>query len=163
MAGDNTSVNGVRDLSKIWDGANSNPGILHTVENAPGFNFPHHFTFDMGVLAKLSRFRLWGRTDSGAFTGHSPRFFEIWGASELSADPLDEGYWKTDEWRTDWQLMGDHEIIRGDAADWAAGWEYIINDNITHVRYIRIVIKNQNWQGSNCVNIGEITLWGDDL
>ena len=49
LAGDNTSVNGVRDLSKIWDGANSNPGILHTVENAPGFNFPHHFTFDMGV------------------------------------------------------------------------------------------------------------------
>ena len=59
--------------------------------------------------------------------------------------------------------MGDHEIIKGDAADWAAGWEYEINEDISRVRYIRLVIKNQNWQGSNCVNIGEITLWGDDL
>lgn len=163
LAGDNTSVNGVRDLSKIWDGATANPGILHTVENADGFNFPHHFTFDMGVSAKLSRFRLWPRTEAGAFTGHSPRFFEIWGANELNVDPSDEAYWKSNEWKEDWQLLGDHEISRGGASDWTAGWEYPVDESISRVRYIRLVIKNQNWQGSNCVNIGEITLWGDDL
>src|SRR3546814_435073 len=56
LAGDNTSVNGDRNLARIWDGKIGNPDILHTVENAAGFNFPHHFTFDMGVPAELSRF-----------------------------------------------------------------------------------------------------------
>lgn len=166
LAGDNTSVNGVRDLSKIWDGATGNPGILHTVENAAGFNFPHHFTFDMGVLADVSRFRIWPRTDAGAFTGHSPRFFEIWGTDELKKAPDDEGYWKTDDWKADWKLMGDHEIVKP-ATDlstvWSAGWEYDVNESIGQVRYIRLVIKSPNWQNSNCINIGEITLWGDDL
>ncbi len=166
LAGDNTSVNGDRGLSRIWDGAISNPGILHTVENAAGFNFPHHFTFDMGVLADISRFHIWPRTDAGAFTGHSPRYFEIWGTNELKNTPDDEGYWKTDAWKEDWKLMGDHEIIRpgsDQGAAWSAGWEYDVSEEIGRVRYIRLVIKNENWQGSNCVNIGEITLWGDDL
>ncbi len=166
LTGDNTSVNNSRDLSRIWDGSPTNPNILHTVENAAGFNFPHHFTFDMGVLAEISRLRIWPRTDAGAFTGHSPRYFEIWGSNELKNASDDETYWKTEAWKEDWKLMGDHEIIRpgsDQAAAWAAGWEYDVNEEIGRVRYIRLVIKNQNWQGSNCVNIGEITLWGDDL
>ncbi len=168
LAGDNTSVNGVRDLSKIWDGAISNPGILHTVENAPGFNFPHHFTFDMGVPAKLSRFRIWPRTDVGPFNGHSPRFFEIWGTDELKRSADDASYWTTDEWKADWKLMGDHEIVKPSSTSdqtkaWNEGWEFPVNESVGDVRYIRLVIKSPNWQGSNCVNLGEITLWGDDL
>ncbi len=163
LAGDNTTVSNNRDLSRIWDGGTTSPSILHTVDNAPGFSFPHHFTFDMGVLAKLSRYRIWPRTETGAFTGHSPRFFEIWGTDELKAAPSNEAYWKTGEWKSDWQLLGDHEILRGGDSDWKAGWEYPVDEGVPRVRYIRLVIKNQNWQGSNCVNIGEITLWGDDL
>lgn len=166
LAGDNTTNTNGRDLSKIWDGATANPGILHTVDNAPGFNFPHHFTFDMSVLADVSRFRIWPRTDAGAFTGHSPRFFEIWGTDELKKAPDDEGYWKTDDWKADWKLMGDHEIVKPSVdpnTSWSAGWEYDVNENIGQVRYIRLVIKSPNWQNSNCVNLGEITLWGDDL
>jgi len=168
LAGDNTSVNGDRDLTRIWDGKPGNPNILHTVENAAGFNFPHHFTFDMGVQAALSRFRLWPRTDAGAFTGHSPRYFEVWATDELKRPEDDNAYWTSDEWKSDWKLIGDHEIIKpavaGDqAAEWSAGWEYPIGEEVGRVRYIRLVIKNSNWQGSNCVNLGEITLWGDDL
>ena len=165
MAGDNTSVNGVRDLSKIWDGAIANPGILHTIENAPGFFMPNNFTFDMGVSAKLSRFRIWPRTDAGSFTGHSPKQFEIWGTNELKANSNDQNYWTTNEWKSDWELMGNHEIIQPSSdlgTAWTSGWEFNINENINRVRYIRLIIKS-NWQGSNCVNIGEITLWGDDL
>lgn len=168
LAGDNTSVNNSRNLSKIWDKATANPGILHTIENAPGFNFPHHFTFDMGALAEISRFRIWPRTDAVAFTGHSPRYFEIWGTAELGKAQDDESYWKSVDWKNDWILLGDHEIIKpatdaDQKAEWAAGWEYEVNEDIGRVRYIRLVIKNSNWQGANCVNIGELTLWGDDL
>jgi len=168
LSGDNTSVAGDRDLARIWDGITGNPNILHTAENAPGFNFPHHFTFDMGALAELSRFRIWPRTEAGAFTGHSPRYFEIWATDELKRPADDEAYWKSDSWKSDWKLIGDHEIIKpataaDQAAEWTAGWEYGVGDGIGRVRYVRLVIKNSNWQGSNCVNIGEITLWGDDL
>lgn len=165
LPGDNTSVNGVRDLACIWDGAIANPGILHTVENAAGFNFPHHFTFDMGRASNLSRFRIWPRTDSGAFTGHSPRYFEIWGTASLKNEDND-AYWTSDAWKADWTMLGDHEIIKPETdaeqkAAWAGGWEYPVSENAGAVRYIRLVIKNSNWQGSNCVNIAEITLWGD--
>lgn len=165
LAGDNTSVSNGRGLSRIWDGATTSPGILHTIENAPGFNSPHHFTFDMGVAAQISRFRIWPRTEEGAFTGHSPKHFEIWGTNELKSDPADENYWTTDEWKADWERMGDHEIIRPESnqgAVWTAGWEYEVDENISRVRYIRLIVRS-NWRGSNCVNIGEITLWGDDL
>lgn len=166
LAGDNTSVNGVRDLSRIWDGGISNPKILHMIENAAGFNFPHYFTFDMGVLAELSRFHLWPRTDAGAFTEHSPQYFELWGSDELTMPSDDESYWNSEVWKADWKLLGDHEIVKpatDQGTQWAAGWEYDAVGNIGSVRYIRLVVKNSNWQNSNCVNLGEITLWGDDL
>ena len=168
LAGDNTSVNGDRNLARIWDGKTSNPDILHTVENAPGFNFPHHFTFDMGVEAALSRFRLWARTEAGLFSGHSPRYFEIWATDELKRPADDNAYWTSDAWKSDWKLLGDHEITKPATAEeqetaWKGGWEYPVAEDIGKVRYIRLIIKDSNWQGSNCVNLGEITLWGDDL
>ncbi|MDR0421611.1 MAG: hypothetical protein LBH72_01195 [Proteiniphilum sp.] len=163
LPGDNTSVNQSRDLQRIWDGNTRNTGILHTVEGQ--FGFPHHFTFDMGVVAEISRFRLWPRVDAAAFTGHSPRSFEVWGAETLK-EGVDETYWTSDEWRNDWKILGAHEITRpATEVDqiWNAGWEYKVNEEIGGIRYIRLVIKEPNWQNSNCVNIGEITLWGDPV
>lgn len=168
LAGDNNSVlsNG-RSLDKIWDGATGNPGILHTTENDPAFSNPHHFTFNLGALAEIHRFRLWPRTDAGAFTGHSPQQFEVWATDELKASPDDESYWKSDDWKSDWKLLKDCSIIKPANADsqkteWAAGWEFNVDEGMGRVRYIRLVVKS-NWQGTNCVNIGEVTFWGDDL
>jgi hypothetical protein len=164
LAGDNTSVNGDRNLARIWDGAISNPGILHTVENATGFNAPHHFTFDMGTTSTLTHFHLWPRTDAGSYSGHSPRFFEVWATAELKGDPADTSYWTTDAWKADWKIVGDYEIINDGSADtWRAGWDYAVDtEEIAAVRYIRLVMKSPNWQNSNCVNIGEITFWGNN-
>lgn len=168
LSGDNNTVlSGGRSLDKIWDKATGNPGILHTTENAEGFNMPHHFTFEIGVLAEIHRFRLWPRTDAGAFTGHSPQTFEVWATDELKAPAEDEAYWKSDAWKSDWKMLKDCSITKPGSADtqkteWAAGWEYNIEDGIGRVRYIRLIVKS-NWQGTNCVNIGEITFWGDDL
>lgn len=169
LAGDNNTVlSGGRSLDKIWDGSTANPGILHTTENVPGFNFPHRFTFDMGVLAEIYRFHFWPRTDASPYTGHSPQYFEVWATDELKAASDDESYWKSEAWKSDWKMLKDCAIIKPSASDaqkieWAAGWEYEVDEGIGRVRYIRLVIKESNWGGTNCVNIGEMTFWGNDL
>ncbi|MDR2682670.1 MAG: hypothetical protein LBB64_02230, partial [Dysgonamonadaceae bacterium] len=220
---------GQRSLAKIWDGgsANNTNGmtILHTEDQSGNasarFKFPHHFTFDIGVLATLSRFHLWCRTDNGAFTGHSPRFFELWATDApkeledfatkddfelyyrttyvvqkdpgnyLSAfDPLyvdkitqaqanSRNYVAPDpepgiyNWQQDWVKLGDFEMEKpsgsnfntsndADKALWAAGSDFNLIDVGKKVRYLRLVIKYPNWQNTNCINLGEISLYGDD-
>jgi hypothetical protein len=221
---------GQRSLVKIWDGgsANNTNGmtILHTEDQSGNanarFKFPHHFTFDIGVLASLSRFHLWARTDNGAFTGHSPRFFELWATDvpkELEDFPSKdefEKYYRTTyvvqknpgnylsssdplyvdkitqaqanslnyvapepepdiyNWQKDWVKLGDFGIEKpsgsnyntsndADKAIWANGFDFNLIDTGKKVRYLRLVIKYPNWQNSNCINLGEISVYGDDI
>jgi len=165
-AGDNNTANNSRNLARIWDGKTANPNILHTVSNASGFTWPHHFTWDIGVLCDLSKFHIWPRTDgSNSYYGHQPKAFELWVAAELKADLSDESYWKTDSWKDDWYKVIDVEVekaVSNALATWQAGWEYDIEQLPERVRYFRLVAKS-NWGGENCVNIGEVSIYGDDL
>lgn len=221
---------GQRSLAKIWDGGSANntngSTILHTEDQSGNatarFKFPHHFTFDIGVPALLSRLHIWCRTDNGAFTGHSPRFFELWATDapkELEDFPTKddfENYYRTTyvvqkdpgnylssgdplyvdkvtqaaansrnyvtpnpepgihNWQQDWVKLGDFEIGKpsgsnfnssndADKALWSGGSDFNLNDAGKKVRYLRLVIKYPNWQNTNCINLGEITLYGDDI
>jgi hypothetical protein len=221
---------GQRSLAKIWDGgsANNTNGmtILHTEDQSGNasarFKFPHHFTFDIGVPASLSRLQIWCRTDNAAFTGHSPRFFELWATDApkevedfptkddfekyyrttyvtqkdpgnylSSSDPLyvdkvtqaqansrnyvspepEQGIYN---WQNDWVKLGDFEITKpsasnyntsndADKALWSGGSDFNLIDVKKKVRYLRLVIKYPNWQNTNCINLGEITIYGDDI
>ncbi|MDR0699139.1 MAG: hypothetical protein LBG28_07995 [Tannerella sp.] len=221
---------GQRSLAKIWDGgaANNTNGmtILHTEDQSGNagarFKFPHHFTFDIGVPATLSRLHIWCRVDNGAFTGHSPRFFELWATDapkELEDFPSKddfERYYRTTyvvqknpddylsssapqyvdkvtqaqansrnyvspdpepgihNWQEDWVKLGDFEIEKpsasayntsndADKALWSSGSDFNLIEVGKKVRYLRLVIKFPNWQNTNCINLGEITLYGDDI
>jgi hypothetical protein len=221
---------GQRSLAKIWDGGSANNvnnmTILHTEDQSGNasarFKFPHHFTFDIGVLATLSRFHLWARTDNAAFTGHSPRFFELWATDEpkelddfATKDEFEQYYRTTyvvqkdpnnylasgdaayvdkltqaqansrnyvasnpapgiNNWQNDWVKLGDFEIEKpsalnfnssndADKAVWAAGSDFNLNEVGKKVRYLRLIIKYPNWQNTNCINLGEISLYGDDI
>lgn len=230
--GDNTSYSNDRSLDKIWDGGtrNSTNGmtILHTLDysSATGsgilFKFPHKFTFDIGHLADLYRFKIWGRVDNTAFTGHSPRFIEVWGVDELktqddfATEAEFEDYYNTtyvvqknpldylsksdasyvdifsntnsnsanfvetapetgkQNWQADWHKLGDFEIEKpsgyaygskndADVSAWEEGFAFNLNEISEKVRYIRILVKYPNWQNTNCINLGEVTFYGDDL
>jgi hypothetical protein len=200
--------------------------ILHTEDQSgnagAGFKFPHHFTFDIGIPATLSRLHIWCRVDNAAFTGHSPRFFELWATDapkELKDFPSKddfERYYRTTyvtqkkpddylsntapqytdkvtqaqansrnyvsstpepgiyNWQEDWVKLGDFEIEKpsasayntsndADKALWSNGSDFNLIDVGTKVRYLRLVIKYPNWQNTNCINLGEITLYGDDI
>ncbi|MDR1864104.1 MAG: hypothetical protein LBR08_00865 [Bacteroidales bacterium] len=205
---------GRRCIWQLWDGgtrnATDNKSILHTSDNAANFKFPHQFTFDIGVLATLSRIRVWPRVDNASFSGHSPRYFEIWAtdvpkAMEDFADqPAFEQYYRTTyvvhntpdgqiqanasgdtykdadpapgiyNWQEDWVKLGDFEMAKpsglpfnqrnaDDDAVWEAGFDFDLLDTGEKYQYIRLVIKYPNWQHSNCVNLGEISLYGDDI
>jgi hypothetical protein len=221
---------GQRSLAKIWDGgsANNTNGmtILHTEDQSGNanarFKFPHHFTFDIGVQATLSKLHVWCRTDNAAFTGHSPRYFELWATDvpkeldDFSSQADFEKYYKTTyvvqkdpgnylsssdplyvdkitqaqansrnyvtpapvpgiyNWQQDWVKLGDFEITKpsgsnfntsndADKAIWSAGSDFNLIDVGKKVRYLRLVIKYPNWQNTNCINLGEITLYGDDI
>jgi hypothetical protein len=222
---------GQRSLAKIWDGgaANNTNGktILHTEDQSGNanarFKFPHHFTIDIGAQegAVLSRMELFARVDNGSFSGHSPRFFEIW-ATDVPKERDDfatqaefETYYRTTyvtqrdpakydandddytdkqsnydnrchnfvapapapgiyNWQEDWIKLGDFECEKpsamnynqrndADNAVWSGGFNFTFPDDGKRVRYIRLVIKFPNWQNTNCVNLGEITLYGDDI
>lgn len=232
---------GQRALNKIWDGGavnnSNNRSILHTEDQSGNasarFKFPHHFTFDMGADAVLSRFKIWARADNGAFTGHNPRFFEIWATDvpkeleDFASQEAFEEYYRTTyvtqkdpakydandddytdkltqvdsrsatyiaetpaagiyNWQEDWVKLGDFEIEKpsgsnyntsndADKALWgtssanspealeSCGFSFNLPESAKKYRYIRLVIKFPNWQNTNCINLGEVSFYGDDI
>ncbi len=233
---------GQRSLAKIWDGGAANNSnsrtILHTEDQSGNasarFKFPHHFTIDMGANAALSTFKIWCRADNGAFTGHSPRFFELWATDvpkelgDFADQAAFEQYYRTTyvtqkdpakyaandanytdkltqvdsrcttnyiattpaagiyNWQEDWVKLGDFEIEKpsglnynssndADKALWGSsstnspealescGFSFSLPESTKKYRYVRLVIKFPNWQNTNCINLGEISIYGDDI
>ncbi|MDR1154856.1 MAG: hypothetical protein LBL04_09090 [Bacteroidales bacterium] len=221
-----------RDIRQLWDNNTRNDaidgfrGILHTNDQstqweAALFKFPHKFTIDLGVPAILSRLHLWPRTDNGSFTGHNPRYFEIWATDEpkVIADFEDQAayevYYRTTyvthkpvdaqirknaagvddthphvndghlfieaapeagiyNWQQDWVRLGDFEYAKpsgmnhnsrndADNAAWTEGLDFSFPDTDQKFRYIRLVIKYPNWDQTNCINLGEVSFYGDDI
>jgi hypothetical protein len=223
------AVGDFRDIRQLWDNNTRNDavggfrGILHTNDQSgqwgnARFKFPHKFTIDIGAQATLSRLHLWPRTDNGSFTGHSPRYFEIWATdvlkeiSDFENQAAYEEYYRTTyvehravdnqvranpngdashsadgplfiapapaagiyNWQQDWVKLGDFECGKpsamnhgqrndADNAIWQEGFDFSLLDTGKRVRYIRLVIKYPNWDHTNCINLGEITLYGDDI
>jgi len=176
---DNTSVNGCNQVfTWLFDGNGTGTGCIswHTQENQPsttvGFTHPVLFTVDLGVDAILNRFRMWqGRyADYFLYGHHNPRTFEVWGTTTIPTGKSNV-YW-FEEWKQDWTLLGDLEIIKpsgapsGDvmaedraAAD--AGHEFYVPT--VPVRYLRFVVKS-TWIGDkdNCITLHELGFWGND-
>lgn len=122
-----------------------------------------YFAFDLGVEAKLSRFRLWPRRN-WIYQLHHLRTFEIWGTCDPNAtkDP--------DNW-DGWYKIMDCESFRpsgketgGDPTpeeiEYATqGEEWEVPIEAPRTRYIKILVHS-TWSNSRAAFINEITLWG---
>ncbi len=168
LLGDNYTVRTGRPIENIWD--NDLNVIWHTDPSA-GFIPPQTFTIDLGVEAKLSRLMLWNRPNEFIFSQHNVRYFEVWGAKELSHDRND-AYWLGDDWKDEWILLGDFEQIKPsglplgqytdeDVAATNAGSEFVFESGADEVRYIRFVVK-ETWGRTAALHIAEISVFGDD-
>lgn len=158
-------------ISQLWDG---NIGTL-TEPQDPYSNtsgLPHHFTFSLGVTAKISRFKIyqynWGPPYNLFFYNQlNARFFEVWGAT----DPSPDGSW------VGWTLLKDVEIIKPsglpigqsnnpkfaseeDIAQAIAGHEFKVSADAPPVRYIRIKSKKAWMPTLKSVAYGDIEIFG---
>lgn len=151
------------EMAYLWDGELEEPGF-HTLQGATPQ--PHRFTFDLGVTAKLSRFKLLQRTGSWLYAHGNPRVWTMWGTANT---PDASGSWNG------WTKLMDCESIKpsGSApgtvtADDRAyimgtdglGEEFVFPATAPPVRYIRMEIK-KNWSGTEFLHALEITFWGN--
>jgi hypothetical protein len=151
----------------IWDGRafgdNEGDWGLHTGNVATGK--PMYITFDLGVTATLSRFKLWVvMDDKHMYNDVSPRKYEIWGRSYEINPTTDNG-----EFYPHWFKMGEIENIKpsglpsgsltdDDRAAARAGDELVFEDFQPTTRYIRIVCL-LNWNGNTNMVFSEVSFW----
>lgn len=137
---------GVNRVPFLWngdfEGATSGSGGWYRTATNSGV--PNQVTIDMGVVAKLTRFKFWQRgviTEHGLlYANASPKKIELWGTD--NPDP-DGDY-------ANWYKLGEHEVVRPSglppgqpvtAEDIAAaqeGHEITISMDAPVVRFIRI-------------------------
>lgn len=151
----------------MWDNIYNEPRNVYYIRT--GNPEPPFFTFDMGVRAKLARFRLWQRVDF-LFSLHNPKTFELYGTndSNLAQDAQTLNWEQHSSWI---KIMdgkskrpggvGDFDPITNLDIEYAhAGEEFRFDPDTPPVRYIRFKVLS-TWGGSTGVHINELTFWGE--
>ena len=156
-------------IDKIWDG-NTVSSCYHGSGNEMG----RTITFDMGQIAKISRFKMYQRTESAAwiYDHNNLKRYVIYGCNEITAEmraggvdkdgvmfPTFEGWTKIMDVEC-YKPSGDSGKVTNEDK------EYILNGDEHEVpieapafRYIRILML-ENWSGGTTAQIGEMTFWG---
>jgi len=128
-------------------------------------SFPVWFTFDMGVKAKLSRFKYWQRLQEAQLYQHgNVKTWEMWGCAETP--PLD-GSWDG------WVKLRDCESIKpsgrplglfsAEDQEYATkGEEYEFPIDAPAVRYIRFKALS-TFSGQKMIHIQQLWFWGQEV
>lgn len=150
-------------MSNMWDNKLGEPGF-HTLQGA--LPRPHKFTFDLGALVKLSRFKLLQRTGDWFYAHGNPKEWRMYGSATV---PDASG--EMDKWI---KLMDCYSVkpsglpvgqVSDDDRNHAngidgLGEEFNFPLNAPPVRYIRMEII-KNWGNTDFFHALELTFWGD--
>lgn len=148
----------------VWTNANTNTTMYYVNTTTTEKIF---ITFDMGVSAKLSRFKFWGRT-TWYFNLHHPKEFEIWGTNDPIVANGDRNSF------AGWQLLtsgistkpsgpdvlADNLLTSEDRALALAGEEFEFPLEAPVVRYVRFRCV-RTWTDSKSMFLSELTFWGN--
>lgn len=151
---------GGRSMTRMWDNIYNVNGNLFYLNASPDTIY---FSFDMGVEAKLSRFKLWTRLDY-AYQLHHLKEFEIWGTSdpEATTDPDSwEGWVKImycESSRPSGLPEGDPPTAE-DVEYALGGEEWEVPIGAPAFRYMRFKVL-RTWTNSRSAFINEIDIWG---
>jgi len=152
-------------ISVLWNGVTVADGYGCYYINRTSSD-PIFFTIDLGVSAKFSRFKFWGRNE-WYFNLHHPKEFEVWGTNDPNV--ANGGACSWDGWEL--LLSGKSTKPSGDDATSFAnltsedlalaytGEEFEFPLEVPAVRYIRFRTL-RTWTDSNSSFISELTFWG---
>ncbi|MEG1007980.1 MAG: DUF5000 domain-containing lipoprotein [Bacteroides sp.] len=169
LPGDSPSY-GSLTIDKIWDG-----NTVSSCYHGSGNDINRTITFDMGVVAKISRFKMWQRTESAAwiYSHNNLKRYVIYGCNEITEE-MRSGGWEDETGKVFPTFEGWTEIVNvlchkpsGDTGKVTnEDKEYILNGDEQEVpidapafRYVRIYML-ENWSGGTIAQIGEMTFWG---
>lgn len=153
---------GVWYEENLWNGS-VNGGEGYAAEGLPDSD-PNsmRFSFDLGVKAKLSRYRLWGRPSANYWYNVStPRSWEIWGSNDPAPDGSYNGWTKLMSCtmvKPSGLPIGQNSTEDIDAAN--AGFEFTFPADAPAVKYIRFKMVGLDWAGTFSLALYELTLWG---
>lgn len=168
LPGDSPAM-GSLPIRNIWDG-NTVSACYHGTSDDIG----RTITFDMGVKARISRFKMWQRTEAQAwiYSHNNLKRYVIYGCNEITEAmrnsgteidgliyPTFEGWTKIMDVET-YKPSGDNGKVTNEDK------EYILNGDDQEIpieapefRYVRIHML-ENWSGGTIAQIGEMTFWG---
>lgn len=141
------------DIEKIWD---NDITTFYLNANTP---FPYSFTFDLGMLVKLSRFTVWQR-QSTLYSTQNINKFQLWGSATPNV---------TDDF-AGWTIIGDYTARKPsgsplgtntaeDIAYAAAGEDYTAKADSPPIRYVRFVIQ-ASWTGAGSTAFAQMKFYG---
>ncbi|MDR2037615.1 MAG: DUF4959 domain-containing protein [Bacteroidales bacterium] len=150
--------------NKLWDGLYGVEGSMYYLNIKGNVTFSY-FTIDLDATYKLSRTRVWGRTNY-AYALHNPRYFEFWGTDDLDAARNKDSWdgWtrliECESYKPSGSASG---VVTSEDQIYAeAGEEFEFPDDVINVRYIRFRC-NETWTKSKNLCIGELRFWGQEV
>ncbi len=158
---------GNSNLSVIWDDVLVAGAVAGQVYYIQASDINAYFTMDLGVKVKLSRFRMWGRSDY-YFRLHNPYDFYLMGTNDLAV--AQNAASTDDQWihlidcisHRPSGLGSDEPATAEDYAYAAAGEEFEFTGDEPAVRYIRFRVR-KTWGGSNALHVAELRFWGEPV
>ena len=165
LLGDNTTeLGGNWAWEKIRDGIAGDQGWHTNIAKSPMY-----FTIDLGVTAKLSRYKLWHRLGGWAYTHFNPKKWDVYGTTSPDYGNHDEAYWIEGGFKEDWHLLlscysikpsGENSPVTNEDQEYAAnGFEFEFPLDAPPVRYLRFHV-HETWGGAANIHISELSFWG---
>lgn len=179
LPGDLTILGSFR-VSNIWDGSYTT--FLHSImDNVLEFGVGKTITFDMGVKAQLSRFRLYQRYDNDGkgflYNHNNMKDYVIYGCNEITDEmykggqqetvesgviihPTFEGWTKIMNVHTYKPSGDDSGVLTNEDISYAKnGDEHEVPADAPAFRYMRIHFLT-NWSNGGYIQMSEMTFWG---
>lgn len=149
-------------IEGIWDGVIGN-GESNRYHSADKEGVPHHLTFDMGVFADLTRFKIYGRV---GYPNWNPKHFQLWGIdsienAETTLPSTDPG-WEAEAKTKGWKLLIDATNKDPEANEFEFDKDKV--KNVRYIRYRVLEVFGPPATGTGAYGcVQEMTFWADRL
>lgn len=137
--------------------------VYNMAHTAYPIAFPHAFSVDLGVSARISRIRYWQRQDGDNYYAHgAPKVMKMFGCEDGKNPDVEENWtllYEGEMFKPSGNLFGEPNTA-ADMKEARDGHEFSMFDTDVYIRYFRFQ-SLASWSGMECTVIREITLWGD--